>query len=54
MNNIMKINELIKELKEISSSEETPYMVIDGDRKSFNKGWYLCINRILNSLEKEK
>ena len=50
---IKTINELKKELKEISSSEETPYMIIDGDRKSFNKGWYLAINRIFNSLEEE-
>lgn len=45
--------ELIEELKKISKNKETPYLPMDGNKKSFEKGWYLAINRILNSLERE-
>lgn len=48
----MKIKDLQDDLKKISNSKETPYLPIDGDKKSFDKGWFLAINRVLNSLEK--
>ncbi len=53
MDNII-ISQLIKELKKISTSQKTPYMSIDGDKESFNRGWYLAINRILNKLKKKE
>ncbi len=47
----MTLEILLAELKIIKNSKETPYLPMDGDKKSFDKGWYLGINRVLNCLE---
>lgn len=48
------LEKLINELKILSDSKKNPYLPMDGNKKSFEKGWYLAINRILNRLETRK